>query len=217
MPRPLPLAVLVSGTGTTLESLALAVERGDLPARIVAVVADREGVPATAVAARHGLPYQVVAMRGSSSASAPAELDARLRAAGAELVVLAGFQSILPTEFLRGWAGRVVNVHPSLLPRHGGRGQYGRAVYEGILADGDWETGATVHLVTAEVDAGPVLLQDRFVLGPSETVESLQARTQALERPLLAEAIRRFASGEWPLPYDSGASARGSDRPTDRA
>jgi len=214
MPRPLPLAVLVSGTGTTLDALALAIERGDPPAQIVAVVADREGIAAAGVAARHGLPYEVIPMRGP--ASAPGLLDARLRDAGVELVVLAGFRSILPAEFLRGWAGRVVNVHPALLPRHGGRGQYGRAVYESILADGDRETGATVHVVTAEVDAGPILLQDRFDLGPSETVETLQARTQALERPLLREAIRRFATGEWPLPYESGASARRSGRPPDR-
>ncbi|MCI4370825.1 MAG: hypothetical protein L3J81_05815, partial [Thermoplasmata archaeon] len=99
------------------------------------------------------------------------------------------------------WAGRTVNVHPSLLPRHGGPGLYGRRVYESVLAAGDRESGATVHLVTDRVDEGPRLLQERFPVEPGDTPESLQVRTQAVERRLLLEAVARFADGRWPLPY----------------
>jgi phosphoribosylglycinamide formyltransferase-1 len=207
MRRPVPVAVLVSGAGTTLDALANAVERDGLPATIVAVLADRADVPASAVASRHRLPYAVVRMRADPGATGAPGLDRALRESGAELVVLAGLRSILPAPFVSAWTGRIVNLHPSLLPRHGGPGQYGRKVYETVLASGDPESGATLHLVTADVDAGPVVLQDRFPVTPDETVDTLQAKTQALERRLLFEAIRRFADGEWPLPYAPGAPA----------
>jgi phosphoribosylglycinamide formyltransferase-1 len=215
---PLSVAVLVSGTGTTLDALAQAVERESIPARIALVVADRPDAPAAAVAARHRLEYVVVRARGRPADEWSAELDQALTAASVELVVLAGFLSILPPPLLERWAGRTINVHPSLLPRHGGPGQYGHRVYESILASGDRESGATVHLVTPDVDAGPVLIQDRFPLEAAETVATLQQKTQARERRLLAEAVRRFADGRWPLPYGgSDVGARGSDRPAEGA
>ncbi len=217
MAPPLALAVLVSGAGTTLGALATGIAADTGPARIVLVVADRPDAPAESVAARHRLAYRVVPTRGRPASEWSTELDLALRGAGAELVVLAGFRSILPAEWLANWAGRTINVHPSLLPRHGGPGQYGRAVYEGILASGDRESGATVHLVTAAVDAGPILLQDRFALDLGETVESLQTKTQARERALLAEVVRRFAEGRWRLPYgESVAGPRETPRPAVR-
>jgi phosphoribosylglycinamide formyltransferase-1 len=211
MARPLPVAVLVSGVGSTLDVLA---ERApSVGAAVVLVVADRAGIPALAVAARHGVPSTVIPMPSGEPASVTAALDGPLRARAVELVVLAGLRSILPSEWVARWAGRVLNVHPSLLPRHGGKGQYGRRVYESILAGRDRESGATVHLVTSDVDAGPVLLQERFPVAPSETVESLQARTQAVERRLLLEAVARFADGRWRLPYEpSVAPSAPADR-----
>jgi phosphoribosylglycinamide formyltransferase-1 len=216
MGRPVPIAVLVSGAGTTLDALAHAVERDGLPATIVAVLADRADAPASAVASRHRLPYAVVRMRADPGATGTPGLDLALQGSGAELVVLAGLRSILAAPFVSAWTGRIVNLHPSLLPRHGGPGQYGRKVYETVLASGDRESGATLHLVTADVDAGPVVLQDRFPVTPDDTVETLQAKTQALERRLLFEAIRRFADGEWSLPYAPGAPARRSPAPVAR-
>ncbi len=123
MTRPLPVAVLVSGTGTTLDAVATAVAREGIAAKIVVVLADRADAPAAGVAARHGFPYAVVRMRADRAGDAPAEgLDRALRDAGAELVVLAGLRSILPAPFVAAWSGRIVNVHPSLLPKHGGPG-----------------------------------------------------------------------------------------------
>ena len=210
LPAPLRVGVLVSGTGTTLDALAEAAP--SIGATVAVVVADRPGIRAIDVAKRHEVPAFVVPLRGRPPAEVSAALDEPLRSARVELVVLAGLRAILPSEWVRAWKGRVVNVHPSLLPHHGGVGMYGHHVYDAILAAHDLESGATVHLVTDEVDGGPVLAQDRFPLAPSETSESLQAKTQALERRLLRETVARFASGLWPLPYEPSAARADGDR-----
>jgi phosphoribosylglycinamide formyltransferase-1 len=209
MARVLSVAVLVSGAGTTLDALATALETGTIPAELRLAVADREGVPALEVARRHGIRAVVVPMQGVPAAVAAERLAAEIRPGEVDLVVLAGLRSILPHEWVSSWAGRAVNVHPSLLPRHGGPGKYGRYVYESVLASGDAESGATVHLVTDDVDGGPRLLQDRFPVSPGETPESLQAKTQELERRLLVEAVTRFADGRWPLPYEPSEARTG--------
>jgi phosphoribosylglycinamide formyltransferase 1 len=198
---PLAIAVFVSGAGTTLDALATELERGLVPARVVLVVADRDGIPALAVAARHRIPSVVVKLGRSDPDGASRRLDSALPPGAVDLVILAGLRSILPPNWLERWSGRAINVHPSLLPRHGGPGLYGHHVYEAVLDAGDRETGATVHVVTPEVDAGPRLLQDRFPVESGDTVATLQARTQVLERRLLLEAVTRFADGRWTLPY----------------
>jgi phosphoribosylglycinamide formyltransferase 1 len=196
----LRIAVLASGLGTTLDDLAGFAPSVD--AQVVRVVADRPGVPALEVARRHRIPTTVVPMAGPKPGDVTEALDRVLREDGAQLVVLAGLRSILPAEWVTRWQGRVINVHPSLLPRHGGRGQYGERVYAAILASGESETGPSVHLVTPEVDAGPVLAQAAFAVAPGETVASLQAKTQAVERRLLRTVVANFASRRWALPYE---------------
>lgn len=121
-----------------------------------------------------------------------------LESRGVELVVLAGYMRKLGPRTL----GRfpVVNVHPALLPRHGGRGMYGRAVHEAVLASGDAVTGATVHLVDDQYDHGPVVAQREIAVEPGDTVESLSARVLKLEHELYVETIGRIASGEIRLP-----------------
>ncbi len=213
MSRPLPIAVLVSGEGTTLDGLAERAAGGGLPVRIVLVVADRPGAPAIERARRRGLPTLLLPSRGVDPARWAAALSEALEAHGTELVVLAGFLSILPPEWVARWRGRALNLHPSLLPRHGGPGMYGRRVYEAVLAAHDRTTGATVHLVSAEVDGGVPIAQERVPVAPDDTVESLRARLRPVEVELLAETVRRFAEGSLPLPYEPSASgARPSGR-----
>jgi phosphoribosylglycinamide formyltransferase-1 len=202
MAQGLSLAVFVSGEGTTLDALASAVDAGPGTTNIRVVVADRDGARALSVAARHGIRTAVVRMRDADTDLVVLRLNEALPPGSVDLVVLAGLRSILPAAWLPAWRGRAINVHPSLLPRHGGAGQYGSRVYESVLAAGDRESGATVHLVTEAVDAGPTLLQERFPVDPTETTESLRAKTQAVERRLLVEAVTRFADGRWPLPYE---------------
>ncbi len=204
MSRPLPLAILVSGPGTTLQALAETIQGGHLPARIVIVVSDRPHSPAIERARHRGLATEVLPFRGMEEELWSDRLDQLLRDRGAELIVLAGFLAILPVRFLDRWTGRIINVHPSLLPRYGGRGYYGRRVLDEILASGDAETGVSVHVVTAEVDGGPILEQRSFTIPTGETAETLRERLRPYEIAALESVIRRFADAQLPLPYPPG-------------
>jgi phosphoribosylglycinamide formyltransferase-1 len=201
MARVLPIGVLVSGEGTTLEALAEMAAGAHLPARIALVVADRPHAPAIEKARLRGLPTLVVPTRGVPAEEWSVRLTTELETHGVELVVLAGFLSILPPAWVDHWAGRAINLHPSLLPRYGGPGMYGRRVHEAVLAARERTTGATVHLVTNDVDGGPPIVQERVPVVPDDTPETLRERLAPVEVALLALAIRRFAEGTLPLPY----------------
>lgn len=203
MGRVLPIAVFLSGEGTTCDALAELVAGGHLPARIVLVLSDRPHAPGIERARHRGLATAVRPLHGADRARWAQDVDALARDRGAELLVLAGFLGILPTELVGRWEGRVINVHPSLLPHYGGAGMYGHRVHAAVLADGVRETGATVHVVTDAIDAGPILLQERLPVLPRDEVTALRERLRPVEVRLLAEAIRRFADGEWPLPYST--------------
>jgi phosphoribosylglycinamide formyltransferase 1 len=212
---PLAVGVLVSGAGTTLEGLAHAAARSPGEFRIALVVADRAGIPALARASGLGLRSVVIPSRGVDPERWSHEVTAALESAGVELVIFAGFLSIFPASWVARWRGRAVNLHPSLLPRHGGRGMYGRHVHEAVLASGDTETGATVHLVTGDVDGGPPIAQRRVPVLPGDTPETLRERLRPVEIELLATTVRRFADGSLPLPY-RGEEAPARDARTER-
>ncbi len=213
MSRVLPVAVFLSGEGTTFDALAEAIAGGHLPARIVLVLSDRPHARGIERARHRGLPTAVRPLHGRVPEAWAAEVDAILRDRGAELVVLAGFLAILPAAFLARWRGRVINVHPSLLPNFGGPGMYGLRVHTAVLEAGERETGASVHLVTEAVDAGPVLLQEPVPVEPADTPETLRDRVRPVERRLLADVIRHFADGEWPLPHPLAGAAQPSRPP----
>lgn len=135
---------------------------------------------------------------------APDALDAAictaLESAGAELVILAGYMKRLGPLTLERFKGRILNIHPALLPRHGGPGMYGIEPHKAALAAGDAESGATVHLVTADYDAGPILRQRRVPILSGDTPETLQQRVLAVEHTLYAEVIADIAAGRIALP-----------------
>ncbi|HYK92565.1 MAG TPA: phosphoribosylglycinamide formyltransferase [Thermoplasmata archaeon] len=214
MTRPLPIAVFLSGEGTTFDALAEAIAGGHLPARIAMVLADRPHAPGIERARHHGLPTAVRPIRGRTPEGWTSEVSELLEERGVALIVLAGFLSILPEPFVHRWSGRIINVHPSLLPEHGGRGMFGLRVHGAVLEARETESGATVHLVTDQVDGGPRLLQERVPVSTEDTPESLRDRVRPVERRLLAEVIRRFADGEWPLPYPVAGAQR--SRPSGR-
>lgn len=213
MSRVLPIAVFLSGEGTTFDALAESIAGGHLPARIVLVLADRPHAAGIERARHRGLPTAVRPLHGPRAASWSTEVDELLRERQVELVVLAGFLGLLPPPFVAKWAGRVINVHPSLLPKFGGPGMFGLHVHEAVRAAGEVETGATVHLVTDDLDGGPRLLQGSIPVVPGETAEALRDRVRPIERELLRESIRRFADGEWPLPYPTERVAASSEKP----
>jgi len=187
-----PLAVLVSGSGTNLQALIDQLhEVPDEPARIVLVVASRDDAPALGRAERAGIPTAVV--RSDDHADRAARdraLADAVAAAGPELVVLAGWMSILTGAFLSAFPDRVINLHPSLLPAFPGL----RAI-EQALEWGARCTGVTVHVVEEEVDAGPPVLQEALAVGYGEGIDSLTARVREVEHRLLPQAVRLFAAG----------------------
>ncbi|MCI4372863.1 MAG: phosphoribosylglycinamide formyltransferase [Thermoplasmata archaeon] len=212
MARTLTIGVLVSGEGTTLDALAEMAAGGHLPAQFALVVADRPHAPAIERSRVRGLPTLVLPTHGGDPEIWAARLTSEFESRGVELVVLAGFLSILPASWVRHWRGRAINLHPSLLPRYGGPGMYGRKVHEAVIAGHERTTGATVHLVTDDVDGGPAIVQDRIPVVPDDTPETLRERLAPVEVALLALAIRRFAEGVLPLPYvvsDASAPRRG--------
>jgi phosphoribosylglycinamide formyltransferase 1 len=215
MPRRLPVGVLVSGEGSTLDALAEMAEGAHLPVRFALVVSDRPHAPALEKARARGLPTLVLPTRGATPEKWAARLTAELEDRGVELVVLAGFLSILPPPWVEHWRGRAINLHPSLLPRYGGPGMYGRRVHAAVLEARERTTGATVHLVTSDVDGGPPIAQERIPVVPDDTPVSLRERLAPVEVALLARTLRRFAEGELPLPYvvsEAGAPRRGDAR-----
>lgn len=171
------IAVLVSGGGTNLEALLNAQEAGQLPhGEIVLVCASSEGAYALERAKNHGVPAVAVARKAMSQSAFETELNIKLAAYRADVIVLAGFLSILSAEFVSRWQGRILNVHPSLIPAFCGRGMYGLHVHEAALQRGVKITGATVHLVNEIPDGGEILLQKAVEVLPSDTPETLQRR-----------------------------------------
>ncbi|MGI0072059.1 MAG: phosphoribosylglycinamide formyltransferase [Thermoplasmata archaeon] len=200
----LRVGVLASGEGTTAEGLAVALAIPPEEARIALVVVDRPGAAVLDRVRARGLETVVLPAHGRDRNEWARAVTAELARHGVDLVVLAGFLSILPSEWVEHWRGRAVNLHPSLLPRYGGKGMYGRRVHEAVLAAGERETGATVHLVTGAVDGGPVVAQARLPILAGDTPETLRERLRPVEVELLATTVRRFARGALPLPYPGG-------------
>lgn len=189
---PLRLVVLLSGSGRTLENLLEAIAAGRLPARVVAVVSSRPDVRGVAIATRAGLPVHVLPPTGRPVGAWSDGIFNVCREARADLVVMAGWLHLvrIPDDF----AGRVVNIHPSLLPAFGGRGFHGMHVHRAVLDRGCTVSGCTVHLVDDEYDHGRILLQETVPVLPDDTPESLAARVFAAECRALPEAIRRIAT-----------------------
>jgi phosphoribosylglycinamide formyltransferase-1 len=188
----LRVGVLVSGRGTNLQAMIDAIERGELDAQVVLVISNHRNAPALLRAAAHGLPAKVItwAQYGSRTGQQLAMLRA-FQQHGAELIVAAGFDKILVAEFVRAYAGCIINIHPSLLPAFAG-GVAPQPQAE-ALAYGVKITGCTIHIVTEELDAGPVILQAAVPVEDDDTVETLSARILQEEHRLVPRAVQLFA------------------------
>ena len=177
MLRKANIAVLVSGGGTNLEALLNAQESGLIPhGQIVLVCASNETAYALTRAANHGVPGVAVPRRGKTQEEFEAALSEQLAEYSIDVIVLAGFLSILSEAFVRQWPERIINVHPSLIPSFCGKGMYGLKVHEAALEKGVKVTGATVHLVNEIPDGGRILLQKAVDILPEDTAETLQRR-----------------------------------------
>lgn len=188
----LRVAILISGGGSNMLALADSMV-GDHPARPCLVLSNTPGAAGLDKAAARGIARAVVDHRpfGKDRAAFEAALNAALDAAAPDIICLAGFMRILSPEFTSSWAGKMLNIHPSLLPKYRGLNTHARAIEAG-----DSVAGCTVHQVTAALDDGPILGQAQVPIRPGDTPERLAARVLVQEHRLYPRVLRRFAAGD---------------------
>ena len=190
-PAPMPVVVLASGRGSNLQAIAARIDRGELPAGIAAVISDRADAGALDWAGARDIPIATLSPKDYAGREVYGEaLAAAVDRFKPELVVLAGFMRILSDGFVGRFAGRLLNIHPSLLPKYPGLHTHRRA-----LEAGDREHGASVHFVTPELDGGPVVIQARVPILPGDDEATLAARVLREEHLIYPECVGWFASG----------------------
>jgi phosphoribosylglycinamide formyltransferase-1 len=190
MSSPLRVAILASGRGSNFAALLAARERGELPVEFVLVGSDKASAGALRLAEAANIPTLALDSRSYPDRRAfDADLFERISASGAQLLVLAGFMRILDGDVLRPWIGRMINIHPSLLPKYRGLHTHRRA-----LEAGDMEHGASVHFVTAELDGGPVIAQAHMTLQPGDDELRVAERLLPLEHQLLPAVLQLLAN-----------------------
>ncbi|RIK98971.1 MAG: phosphoribosylglycinamide formyltransferase [Proteobacteria bacterium] len=186
------VAILISGRGSNMTALIEAAKAQDFPAEIVLVVSNKADAGGLEIAAQHGIATVVIESRpfGKDREAFERALQDKLTASGIDLVCLAGFLRLLTPWFVRQWEGRMLNIHPALLPAYRGLHTHERA-----LADGVKIHGATVHFVVPEMDAGPIVMQGAVAVRADDTAETLAARVLAVEHQIYPDALRLVASG----------------------
>ncbi len=215
MPTPprIHLAVFASGSGSNFQAIVEAVEAGALPLEVVLCLSDKPGAGVLGRAARKGIPTAVLAPGDFTDADAyeRALLDV-LERHRVTFIALAGYMKLIPAAVVRAFRGRMLNIHPALLPAFGGKGMYGLRVHRAVLDYGARWTGATVHLVDEHYDTGPVVLQEPVPVRQDDTPEALAARVLVVEHRLYPEALGLFAEGRVVL---EGRRVRILDAPPD--
>ena len=189
------LAFLASNNGSSLRAIVAAIEAGALDAQAVLAVTNRKGAPALEFAREHGL-HALTIPTLADPEGADIRLSEALEGAGADWVILSGYLRKLGRATLARFQGRILNIHPALLPKYGGRGMYGRRVHEAVIAAGERVTGATVHLVDGEYDHGAIIAQVEIPVASGDTPDSLQAKVMAAEPALFVRTLRQIASSE---------------------
>ncbi len=178
------VAVLVSGGGTNLQAIIDKVAAGELPqAELVKVISSKEGAFALERAAKAGIATVV--------AKEQDDVLAELRACGAEIIVLAGYMKVLSPEIIKNFRNRIINIHPSLIPKYCGKGFYGMRVHTAVIEGGEKESGATVHFVDEGVDTGEIIMQEKVPVLEGDTPEDLAARVLKVEHRILAEGLKK--------------------------
>ncbi|MEC5395128.1 phosphoribosylglycinamide formyltransferase [Bergeyella sp. RCAD1439] len=191
------IVVLVSGSGTNLQRILECIDSGSLAnVEVVLVVSDRAcyGLQRAADAGIQGVQLP----RGKAFS----EALQRVLPKDTDLIVLAGFLSILSAEFTEKYRGRIINIHPSLLPKYGGRGMWGMNVHRAVLAAGETQSGATVHHVTSGIDEGGIILQGAVEVTAGDTPESLAQKVHQVEYEILPKAIGQLLNGEQSIAFN---------------
>jgi phosphoribosylglycinamide formyltransferase-1 len=210
LPEPLRAAVFASGSGSNFQALLDAEVAGDASWRTVLLVSDREGIGAMDRAAGGGVATRVIPVAGREADRVASDTLEALEQAGVEAVFLAGYLRLVPTPVVRRYRGRMLNIHPALLPAFGGKGMWGRRVHEAVLASGVRITGPTIHLVDERYDEGRILAQWPVPVLRGDTPATLAARVLDAEHrlyPRVAEDLcRALRAGREPEPLDVPAT-----------
>lgn len=195
-PHPkVPTVILISGRGSNMQSIVRAAADADYPVHVTGVISNRPDAAGLSWAEEHGIPATCVHHKAfDTRADFDAALHRTLLSYGAQLVVLAGFMRIMTAEFVDKWQGRMINIHPSLLPLFQGLNTHQRAINAGMAV-----AGCTVHYVTPELDGGPIIGQAAVPVLPGDTADQLAARVLPLEHMLYPAALRLVAQGDAPL------------------
>jgi len=184
MEKKTKVAVLVSGGGTNLQAIIDKVQAGELPqAELVKVISSKESAFALERAAKAGIATAV--------AKEQEDVLAELQACGAEIIVLAGYMRVLSPEIIKNFRNRIINIHPSLIPKYCGKGFYGMRVHTAVIEGGEKESGATVHFVDEGVDTGEIIMQEKVPVLEGDTPEELAARVLTVEHRILAEGLKK--------------------------
>lgn len=192
----LRIGILASHQGTNFQAILNACEQGRVQANVALLICNNSDAPVMARARKSGVPAVHLSSKTHPSSGALDDaMNDRLFDEDIDLVVLAGYMKKLGSRVLTAYRDRIINVHPSLLPRHGGAGFYGLRVHKAVIESGDSETGATVHLVNDDYDMGKTLLQEKIKVNADDTPESLARRLYPIEHELLIEVIQQFSAG----------------------
>ena len=181
------LAVLGSTNGTDLRAIMAAISKGELEAEVSVVISNRKSAFILERARNYDVPAIFISHKEKAREEFDAEMTTVLNRHGVDLVLLIGFMRILSSEFCRVWQNKLLNVHPSLLPKYAGG--MDTDIHEEVLKNGDTETGCTIHFVTEEVDGGPILIQKKCPIFSNDNVDTLKVKVQALEGLAFVEAI----------------------------
>ncbi len=189
------IAIFASGGGSDMQSVVDACERGEIEGEVVALVTNKDGIGAIGRADRHGIRHAVFALKDYGDAEARDRAIADyLEGYRIDLIVLAGYLAIVTPVLVDRYEGRMINIHPSLIPRHCGVGMYGLNVHKSVIASGDVESGCTVHFVDRGADTGKIIEQRRVPVIDGDTPETLQARVLKEEHRLLPQVVARLCA-----------------------
>ena len=189
------LGVLGSTNGTDLQTILDSIASGELIGEVSVVLSNRKNAYILERAKNHNVPAFFLSHKEKLREEFDAEMTAILKEHAVDLVLLIGFMRILSTKFCQEWRDRLLNVHPSLLPKYAGG--MDTNVHEGVLKNGDTETGCTIHFVTDEVDGGPILIQKKCNVEPGETLDTLKTKVQKLEGTAFIEAIQLIQNNSY--------------------
>ena len=193
----LRIGVLASHQGTNFQAIVSACQQGRVQANVALLICNNSDAPVMARARKSSVPtVHLSSLTHPSPDVLDESMHNHLADENIDLVVLAGYMKKLGPRVLEAYRDRIINIHPSLLPRHGGPGFYGSRVHKAVIESGDSETGATVHLVNDDYDMGKALLQEKITVKVDDTPDSLAERLQPIEHKLLIEVIQQFSAGK---------------------